>query len=488
MTSLIYRYSLGLKNISRSTYLRRGFGNINVPFQDDLSAANDEDFNLQDFQHYQESADIISHRNELLGGLDDETTISKKAQDDGQSNSITTNELTEYAQLKEPIIFVSKLSSPYKNLAIEDYIFQNMPIPEKNSDGYNYNRLMFYTNSPCVVIGKNQNPWKEVNIPLLNSLQIPLIRRRSGGGTVVHDLGNVNYSYMTTKAKFDRFKFANIIKHSINNFSDSKFTLDVNDRGDITTTKLDDGINYKISGSAYKLARGKSYHHGTMLLNLRLDILKQLLHRDDAKLGVVDAMSSINSVKSKVINLELSNEKFVELVTEGFQKEYGVIEDTNEIDRSEDIDKNEEYDQNELFGLTDFVEANSNIPRNRSTKVIYIDDSTKLPSAILETEDELKKWEWKFGGTPKFSHELTNDKLNFKIKFMVDKHAIVRSFDISFSEGTKILSEQKIIESFDFLKQMIDKGDFKYKGSEISGFITNDMISDWIGECIDGTN
>ena len=61
-----------------------------------------------------------------------------------------------------------------------------MPIPENDSKE-NYNRLMFYKNWPCAVIGKNQNPWKEVNLPLLNSLHIPLVRRRSGGGTVVHD-------------------------------------------------------------------------------------------------------------------------------------------------------------------------------------------------------------------------------------------------------------------------------------------------------------
>ena len=81
---------------------------------------------------------------------------------------------------------------------------------------------------------KNQNPWQEVNLPVLNSLGVPMLRRRSGGGTVVHDLGNVNYSYMTTKANFDRHKFASYIVEAVNQAS-PRFKIETNERGDIVS-------------------------------------------------------------------------------------------------------------------------------------------------------------------------------------------------------------------------------------------------------------
>lgn len=450
---------------------RRWFGNINVPFQDDLTAADDDDFNLQDFQHYKESPDVIQKQLELLG----ETAVPPAKQEETKA-SVQTLLFEEAAHLREPVIFVSTLSNPYKNLAVEDYLFHSMPLPDKN-DSFNFNRLMFYTNSPCVVIGKNQNPWKEVNIPLLNNLLIPLIRRRSGGGTVVHDTGNVNYSFMTTKGQFDRFKFVNIIKNAVNNYGATKYNLAVNERGDITTVEQPDGVSYKISGSAYKLAKGKSYHHGTMLLNLRLDILGKLLLRDESQVGVVDSMSSVSSVKSPVTNLELANEEFIRIVSDEFKKVYG-SKLAQEIQKDED----DEYDQIELFGLTDFVEANST-----DTKTFVIDDDTKLPDVIQQTEQELRDWNWRYGGTPKFNHEFTNEKLGFKIKFYVDKNALVKSMEIVFEDGPKLIPEAKIRESFEFLELMLKRDGIQYKGSSIAGFVTNDMISDWLGNAIDGT-
>ncbi|KAK6203272.1 uncharacterized protein RJT21DRAFT_25886 [Scheffersomyces amazonensis] len=458
--------------------LTRRFSNIQVPFQDDLSGMENDDLNLGDFQHYKESPDVITKKLEFIGE-------SQKSQEKIVNvNSVTNDEvridLETVVSLKEPVVFVSKLSNPYINLAIEDYIYHKMPKPEDIN--VNYNRLMFYVNSPCVVIGKNQNPWKEVNLPLLNSLSIPLVRRRSGGGTVVHDLGNVNYSFMTTKEKFDRFTFANLVTNAVNSIPGSKYSIEVNERGDITTKSSQDGINYKVSGSAYKLSKGKSYHHGTMLLNSRLDILGKLLHRDESKLGIVDASNSIDSVKSKVTNLELTQEQFIQYVSDKFSDLYGTELSTEETQKVSD---NDEYDQDELFGLKDFVQANT---INRISKIVTVDETTKLPLQVFETAKELKKWSWRFGSTPKFTHELNNEKFGFKIKFHIDKHGHLETFELDFIETeNRLLSIEKINESFAFLDMHIKNNKLKYTGSDVAGFITNDIISDWVGQSIDGT-
>lgn len=462
--SLSHIYTLGAPLCSR-----RCFGNIHVPFQDDLDPADADDFNLLDFQHYKESKDILEYKQKVYKDIEQE--MPKELV-----------ELQNYTKLREPVIFVSKLKDPYLNLAIEDSIYNDMPIPEDDSK-VNYNRLMFYKNWPCAVIGKNQNPWKEINLPLLNSLHIPLVRRRSGGGTVVHDLGNVNYSFMTTKSNFDRFKFAEIIRDSVNKYPDLKYKLKVNERGDITTVTQPDGNDYKVSGSAYKLSKGKSYHHGTMLLNLKLDVLSKLLTRDERKLGIVDSMASINSVKSRVINLELEDQKFIDLVSEGFSKTYGMVEKENSTRDEKDVSDTEEYDLNELFNLTDFVDAYSNYAR-----VITIDEKTVLNQNIYELADTLKEWKWKYGSTPKFNHELYNEKFGFKIKFHIKKGAIIEKFELIFDDNfSRMISIETIEEGFEFLKQIVETQELQYTGSNVSGFITNDMISDWVGQSIDGT-
>lgn len=437
---------------------RRRISNVNVPFEDDLTGFEDD--SLADFQHYpclQQPTPV--DQNNTPSTKTDKTIAQAPLQE-----TTIIPQLSKISQLRNPVIFVSKLTNPYMNLAIEDYIYNAMPKPEGAKDN-SFDRLMFYINTPCVVIGKNQNPWQEVNLPVLNSLGVPMLRRRSGGGTVVHDLGNVNYSYMTTKANFNRHKFASYIVEAVNQAS-PRFKIETNERGDIVSEKLL-GLNYKISGSAYKLSKGKSYHHGTMLLNLKLDVLGKLLHRDERKLGIVDSKMSIPSVKSKVINLEMKSDKFIDVVSQKFKSLYNVVpEEDTEMDEF-----------NEMFGLTDFA-------KSQEVTLFVIDEATAIPEEIHKTADELKQWSWRFGHTPKFTHSFKNQKHGFEILFNVEKGCL-KSFKLTFDESN---SDTKEIEkSFQYLESHIKNNDLEYTGSNVAGFVLHDEISDWIGESIDGT-
>lgn len=452
--------------VSGAFRIRRRLGNVHVPFHDDLDPADDDLFNLEDFKHYQESPDMIARNQDLL------RSVEVNSNECSGARPIPVSTLRDAAAAREPSVFISTLCDPYLNLAIEDYIYNKMPLPEKT--GQNYNRLMFYTNSPCVVIGKNQNPWKEANVPLLNSLHIPLIRRKSGGGTVVHDSGNVNFSFMTTKAHFDRFKFVELVCGAVNKSGHAKSPIKVNDRGDIVTHST----NHKVSGSAYKLSKGKSYHHGTMLLNLKLDVLRQLLSTSAETNGIVSASASVNSVKSKVANIEMENDRFVEIVSEAFAECYG-----DEVGLDEDQKR-----QNELFGISDFVESNL-----KTLKPFAITENTVLEDEIHNTANELRSWDWKFGATPKFKHEFLNSKLGFTATFIVGRNAVLEDFELHINKNSNITPE-KLQETFEFLRLMVDQNSSKpleqklrYRGSDIAGFITNDEISDWIGQTLDGT-
>ncbi|KAI5965997.1 hypothetical protein CANMA_003382 [Candida margitis] len=395
--------------VKQGLSFKRYISNINSPFQDDLTDLDLDEFGLGDFRHYKESPQVSEYKKKQLKDLlydNEESEIPTPTQ---------AGKLESIAARNEPTVFVSKLSDPYLNLAIEDYVYNKIPIAKDSP--FKAQRLMFYTNSPCVVIGKNQNPWKEVNLPKMNECGIPLIRRKSGGGTVVHDLGNVNYSFMTTKQDFDRFKFVDLIVDSINRSNITSTKIEVNHRGDIVARNGNKEL--KISGSAYKLSRGKSYHHGTMLLNSDLQRLKQVLHRDVVELGVVDASKTIDSVKAKVTNLQIPQESFVDLVSKGFKLEYG-ISDASSTELKNEDDPNKEF--NEMMGLTDFVSA------VKSANTFEIDESVELPEEVFTVADELKSWEWKFGRTPSFTHTLENAKHGICIKLTVDM-GIIKSIE-----------------------------------------------------------
>jgi lipoate-protein ligase A len=157
------------------------------------------------------------------------------------------------------MIFISKVIDPWINLAFEEYLFRKKEL---------MNVLLLYRNSSSVIIGRNQNPWIEANIKLLNELKIPLIRRMSGGGTVFHDLGNTNYCVMMPREEFKRSTSVTMIANALQNLD---IPAKVNSRYDIVLG------DKKISGSAYKIANNKSYHHGTMLIDTDISQLYDAL-------------------------------------------------------------------------------------------------------------------------------------------------------------------------------------------------------------------
>lgn len=365
--------------------------------------------------------EINSELNELYGV---DTPI--EVQELPQIPEIQKETLLDKIKSNVPKIFISKSTNPFLNLALEDYIFQNTPV----SKPFSAQRLIFYTNSPCVVVGKNQNPWRETNLPLINNLHIPLLRRRSGGGTVVHDLGNVNYSYITSREAFSRDYFGSVIVKAVNEVLDESGKIEQNERGDIVTN------GKKLSGSAFKISKGKSYHHGTMLLNSKLDVLRQLLDRKERE-GVMEfECNAVDSVPSPVTNLGIENKDFVELVKSGFQKTFGQVEvvEVNEFDKD-----------------------------------------------IEQIADELQEWKWRFGATPKFTLKLYNQDHDLKLSFKVEK-GILKELSID-------CPDLQIEQSFGYLTQVLDSGEeVKFIGSEIAGFVLHDEISEWLGNQIDGTN
>lgn len=538
----------------------------------------------------------------------------------------SVQEFEDFVKDKGPRAFVSAFDDPYLNLALEAYIFKNMPAKEESSllqdgksleknntmksyesePGYTNNRLLFYVNKACVVIGRNQNPWRECNVPLLKSLGIPLLRRRSGGGTVVHDGGNINFSVMTSREDFTRDKHAKMIVNSINqlppkvrkllktegrdnmdigdyNFGDSEpsgissgmgsmmggvptpfgegigaldipnsgedsglsvivngpqIKLAVNERYDIVDAKTRE----KVSGSAYKIERQRAYHHGTMLLESRLDVLKALLHRNPERLGTVEGRG-VESVKSPVVNLGVDKDVFISTVLDAFANEYAsekkrsLFDDLIPIDHLEsqpdekkkinncrETQATYEEFQNPLTAgidyeieetkfdteenVVDFAELNDEMfgSSNKELPVMLVQPDV-IPKEVYVNAKETMEWQWMYGQTPDFTHTLVYPENNPIGGVLGDSKESELTVKFKVSKGMLVGVElepptQEALTQFQFVKQMIGQPDgvkfnqevnkentskVRYIGKEIGGYIPDDNLSQWVGNSIDGT-
>jgi len=193
------------------------------------------------------------------------------------------------------VILVNNRDSndPYLNLAIEEFLVRNL-----NCEDEDY--LMLYINEPSIVLGKNQSIYKEVNFEFLRNGQLKLARRITGGGTVYHDEGNLNFSIVS--------KFSD---NKVNNYGYFNNPV-INTLGHAGIEASMDHWNNilcrgkKISGSAQFTNRKNILSHGTVLWNANLAVLRACLKDNPFKVE----SNSVNSVKSAVLNLEEISDRF----------------------------------------------------------------------------------------------------------------------------------------------------------------------------------
>jgi len=97
----------------------------------------------------------------------------------------------------EKSVFISQSNDIYTNLALEDWLY-------KRSNFENHRVLLLWRNDPCVVIGRHQNPFIEVDVEIADENRLPIARRNSGGGCVYHDKGNLNCTFFSPRNAYDR--------------------------------------------------------------------------------------------------------------------------------------------------------------------------------------------------------------------------------------------------------------------------------------------
>ena len=236
--------------------------------------------------------------------------------------------------IKNLKFYVSDTVNPYINLAKEKVLF----------DAVDSDTLILYLwqNQNTVVIGKNQNAFSECRTELLNEEGGVLARRLSGGGAVFHDLGNLNFTFICSSENFDVSKHVSVIKKALEM---AGIITEVSGRNDI----LVDGK--KFSGNAFFNSKGKSYHHGTILVNADIEKLGRYLTPPKAKLEA----KGVKSVKSRVTNLcefssTLTCETVKKLLLTAFEEVYGLS-----ATKIENVDKKTVLELANLYGSWNYV-------------------------------------------------------------------------------------------------------------------------------------
>ncbi|MBH0162563.1 lipoate--protein ligase [Fictibacillus sp. 26RED30] len=245
------------------------------------------------------------------------------------------------------------ITDPRVNLAIEEFALKHLDINETY--------LLFYINEPSIIIGKNQNTVEEINADYVRDEGIHVVRRLSGGGAVYHDLGNLNFSFIT---KDDGNSFHNFKKFTdpvVKALKKLGVNAELSGRNDI----LADGK--KISGNAQFSTKGRMFSHGTLLFDSEIENVVSALN---VRMDKIES-KGIKSIRSRVTNIR------------------------------EHLDEDmtmEEFKQTLLAYL--FEELDS-VPKYELTEKDW-EEIRKI------SRERYANWDWNYGKSPKFNVELSN--------------------------------------------------------------------------------
>lgn len=185
----------------------------------------------------------------------------------------------------------ANITDPQINLAIEEWALKNLD-PEETY-------LLFYINEPSIIIGKNQNTFEEINLDYVNENNIHVVRRLSGGGAVYHDLGNLNFSFITKDDGDSFHNFKKFTEPVVQALKQLGVDAQLSGRNDIQVGER------KISGNAQFTTKGRMFSHGTLMLQSEIENVVSALKVKDEKIK----SKGIKSIRSRVANIsEFLNE------------------------------------------------------------------------------------------------------------------------------------------------------------------------------------
>ncbi len=240
------------------------------------------------------------------------------------------------------------ITDPRINLAIEEFALKHLNIDETY--------LLFYINRPSIIIGRNQNTIEEINSDYVDKKGITVVRRLSGGGAVYHDLGNLNFSFITKDDGDSFHNFKKLTQPVVETLEKLGIHAELSGRNDI----LAEGK--KISGNAMFSTKGRMFSHGTLLFQSEMDHIVSALKVKKDKIE----SKGIKSIRSRVGNIA------------DFLKEPMSVEEFRS------------------FLLQNIFKDNGKVTE-------YVLTETDWEKIHEISEDRYQNWEWNYGKSPKFN-------------------------------------------------------------------------------------
>ena len=240
--------------------------------------------------------------------------------------------------ITELLVYESGSVDPFRNLAVEQALLEGV------REGQCV--LYLWQNENTVVIGRNQNPWKECKTALLEQVGGCMARRLSGGGAVFHDMGNLNYTFLMPQEEFDLDRQLAVIQKAA---ADLGIPVEKSGRNDLLAG------GRKFSGNAFYKNGKQAYHHGTLLVDVDMEKLGRYLSPSKAKLEA----KGVDSVRSRVVNLRtLNGSVTVDSLKNALKAAFS-----------------------QVYGLP----------------VSYIPEADPDPQRVRELTERNRSWEWNYG-------------------------------------------------------------------------------------------
>ena len=240
------------------------------------------------------------------------------------------------------------ITDPRINLAIEEYALKNLDINESY--------LLFYINQPSIIIGRNQNTVEEINQDYVDENDIIVVRRLSGGGAVYHDLGNLNFSFITKDDGESFHNFKKFTEPVVDALKELGVEAELSGRNDLLAG------GRKISGNAQFSTNGRMFSHGTLMLSSEIENVVSALKVNKDKIK----SKGIKSIRSRVAN-----------ISEFLAEPIGIEEFKQRI-------------LEHIFGGLDKVE-----------RYEWTEEDWKKIMEI--SESRYQQWDWNYGKSPKFN-------------------------------------------------------------------------------------
>jgi lipoate---protein ligase len=269
------------------------------------------------------------------------------------------------------LCFHLKNTNPYFCLAAEEYLLKN----------FSEDIFMLWQSTDAVVVGKHQNANAEINHRFVYENNISVCRRISGGGTVFHDAGNVNFSFIKNVKSPAEISFKIFTAPVVDALAKLGIKATTSGRNDLLVEGL------KISGNAEHIFKNRVLHHGTLLFNSDLQNLGHALKIIPGKYE----SKAVQSNRSPVANISSFLEKGM--------------------------------------SVNEFIEFLLNVQVEKNGVKRYELNETDIQNILKLSEEKFSTWEWNFGYSPKytFKNEVEIDGKALSIRLVVEKGIIVEA-------------------------------------------------------------